>query len=87
MVSSPADADLVFEISWAFSTGPDILGRLRLVILDPKTHITLWTMSEAVRGATLLSNRDKNFDQAMTALLGRLNVLAAPAPPGGAAPN
>jgi hypothetical protein len=81
LVSSPADADLVLEISWVLTdTGLrlPVLGQLRLVVLDPKTHVTLWNFTEYVRGAVLLSNRDKNFDQAMTTVVNRLKILAVP---------
>ncbi len=84
LVSSPADADLVFEISWALTdTGLrlPVLGQLRLVIIDPKTRITLWNLTEYVRGALLLGNRDKNFDQAMNTIVARLKALTAPPPP------
>ena len=82
IVSSPADADLVFEISWVLTdTGLKlpVLGQLRLVIIDPKTHVTLWNFTEYVRGALLLSNRDKNFDQAMNTVVGRVKSLMLPA--------
>ena len=81
LVSSPADADLVFEVSWALTdTGLrlPVLGQLRLVVIDPKTHITLWTFTQYVRGAMLLGNRDKNFDQAMTTVVNHLKLLAVP---------
>src|SRR5208337_1946757 len=42
LVSSPADADLVFEISYEFGPVP----YLRLLILDQKTHFLLWPLSE-----------------------------------------
>jgi hypothetical protein len=78
LVSSPADADLVFEISWALiDTGLKlpVLGQLRLVVIDPKTHVTLWNFTEYVRGAILLGNRDKNFDQAMTTIMNRVKKM------------
>lgn len=81
LVSSLPDADLVFEISWVLTdTGLrlPVLGQLRLVVIDPKTHITLWSLTQYVRGAVLLGNRDKNFDQAMTIIVNRLKVLANP---------
>ena len=81
LVSSPADADLDFEISWVLTdTGLKlpVLGQLRLVVIDPKTHVTLWSLTEYVRGAILLGNRDKNFDQAMTIIVNRLRILANP---------
>jgi hypothetical protein len=84
LVSSPADADLVLEISWALTdTGLrlPVLGQLRLVVIDPKTRITLWNLTEYVRGALLLGNRDKNFDEAMNTVVARLKALTAPSPP------
>jgi hypothetical protein len=84
LVSSPADADLVLEISWVLTdTGLrlPVLGQLRLVVIDPKTHVTLWNFTEYVRGAILLSNRDKNFDQAMNTVVARLKALMLPPAP------
>ena len=81
LVTSPADADLVFEISWALTdTGLKlpVLGQLRLQVIDPKTHVTLWSFIEYVRGAILLGNRDKNFDQAMNTIVSRLKQLTEP---------
>ncbi len=81
LVSSPADADLVLEISWTLTdTGLrlPVLGQVRLVIIDPKTRITLWNITEYVQGALLLGNRDRNFDQAMTTVVNRLKILAVP---------
>lgn len=80
LVSSPADADLVFEVSWTLNGGTGlqlpVLGQLRLTVIDPKTRITLWNSTEYVRGALLLGNRDKNFDRAMTTILNRLKLVA-----------
>ena len=81
IVSSPASADMVFEISWVLSdTGLKlpVLGQLRLLIIDPKTHVTLWNITEYVRGALLLGNRDKNFVSAMNTVVSRMKLLASP---------
>jgi hypothetical protein len=91
LVQSPSDADLVLEISWVLSdTGLKlpVLGQLRLVVVDPKTHVTLWNFTEYVRGAILLGNRDKNFDQAMNTIVTRMKSLVngaggAPTKPSG----
>lgn len=84
VVSSPSDADLVLEISWVLTdTGLGrlpVLGQLRLVIVDPRTHVTLWTITEYVRGAMLLGNRDKNFDVAMNVIANRAQALMLPTP-------
>jgi hypothetical protein len=80
IVSSPASADLVFEISWVLSdTGLKlpVLGQLRLLIIDPKTHVTLWNITEYVRGALLLGNRDKNFVSAMNTVVSRMKLLVS----------
>jgi len=82
IADSPASADLVFEISWNLSdTGLKlpVLGQLRLLVIDPKTNVTLWTLTEYVRGALLLGNRDKNFDYAMTSIVNRMKALEGPA--------
>ena len=84
LVSSPSDADLVFEVSWALSdTGLKlpVLGQIRVLVIDPKTHITLWVFTQYVRGAMLLGNRDKNFDVAMTTVVNHMKLLAVPAAP------
>jgi hypothetical protein len=81
IADSPAAADLIFEISWNLSdTGLKlpVLGQLRLLVIDPKTHVTLWTLTEYVRGAVLLGNRDKNFDYAMNAIVNRMKALEVP---------
>lgn len=81
LASAPNSADLVLEISWDLTdTGLKlpVLGQLRLQIIDPKTHVTIWTITEYVRGAVLLGNRDKNFDAAMNAVVSRLKELAIP---------
>ena len=82
LVSSPAASDLVVEVSWILSdTGLrlPVLGQLRVTILDPRTHITLWTFNEYVRGAIFLGNRNKNFDQAMRTIMERIKKLTDPA--------
>ena len=81
LFASPSDADLVLEISWVLAdTGLrlPVLGQLRLVVVDPKAHVALWSLTEYVRGAVLLGNRDKNFDQAMNTIVNRLKNLVNP---------
>jgi len=53
-----------------------------LAIIDPITHITLWVFTAHIEHALLLSNRDKNFDQALNFLVNDLrNVASQPAAP------
>jgi hypothetical protein len=91
LVASPADAELAFEISFTCPVSTLDVSRgsgsfkydpqLRLVILDVKTHFTLWGITEHVESAILQSNREKNFDQAINRLVDDLKSLAAGTPP------
>jgi hypothetical protein len=88
LVSTPANADLIFEISWTFidvempldsksPNPPADLGHLKVTIIDPATHVPLWGLQEHVRNAILQSNRDKNFEQAMTELVNNVKLLSS----------
>src|SRR5260370_24913846 len=74
LLPAAAEADLVFEISFrdpiSFTEKlPVYSPELKLVILDPKTHVVLWTFIESVRTALLQGHRDENLDKAMTKLV------------------
>jgi hypothetical protein len=99
LVGAPADADLILEIGFtcpiesvsvtdgAFvSGGSSSAPQFRLVVLDPKTHVVLWTFIEHVSGAVLQGTRDKNFDQALAAIADDMKNLSSSAAsaPGGA---
>jgi hypothetical protein len=88
LVAAPGDADLVFEIRLiVFQLRTDRLAddttesdsQFRIVIRDPKTHETLWGLTEHAQGAVLQSNRDKNFEQAMAAVVAEVQRIAGPA--------
>lgn len=86
LVSAPADADLVFEISLY---GRDISAdpQLRLTILDPRTHVVLWTFVENVpAGSGREATRRKAWDGVLARLVNDLRLLTihpanAQAPP------
>lgn len=68
LVSAPADADLVLNVNLGiFPLNPGYAG-FRLSIIDPKTSIMLWTVSEPIDPAFLAKTAHKN----MVASLGRL---------------
>lgn len=89
LVASPADADLVLEIQLTViqvqrervmaddATAYD--PQIRLVIRDVKTRQTLWGRTEHVQAAVLQSNRDNNFQQAMSAIVAEVKRIAGPA--------
>lgn len=82
IVSTPAEADLVFAISFAApqfyngtltSYGPHF--ELRMV--DCKTHFLLWSLTEPVEGAFRKATWLKNFDHGLDNLMEDLKKLAA----------
>jgi hypothetical protein len=86
LVSTPDEADLVFEIRLT-SLQPMPLNnhiaqydsQFHLTIRDVKTHETLWGLTEHAQPAILQGNRDKNFEQAMGGILSELRRIAGPA--------
>jgi hypothetical protein len=87
-VTSPGDADLLFEIQFVLaqtaadvskgnSVGSGIDPQFRLTIRDPKSNAILWGLREHADWAILQSNRDKNFDEALNRVVGYLQKLAA----------
>jgi len=80
LVGTPADADLVFEISFAAPlVGADKLPTfapyLRLEILDAKTHFLLWTIVEPVQGAYRKTTWETNFNTGVTNLVSDLKNM------------
>jgi hypothetical protein len=96
-VFAPAGADLILEIRFRYqlvpnadNVGGDSAGpHLRVAILDPRTNVLLWALSRQVVASSGPHNKEKrvaNFDQAIAALAGDLNLLSSqPAPPAGSA--
>ncbi len=76
IVSAPADADLVLQIHVADARGGG-LSELDLVVLDPKTNVTLWTLSEHASAAGRQKTRDASLDRAISLLSDDLKRLAA----------
>jgi hypothetical protein len=74
LVSAPADADLIFEISFNES----ILGSAKfgLLVLDPKTHVLLWTFGEYVTETPKKPQREKNFEEGMASIVADAKSLA-----------
>jgi hypothetical protein len=79
LVSTPAEADLVFELQLTAPNGPsnadkskgasDPLPMLRLVIYDRPTHYVLWALTESIGPAALQKTHDHNFDEAVANLV------------------
>ncbi len=78
VVSVPADADLVLEIGFT-EKYERAIAQFRLIFIDPKTHVALWTIYKYVEPAGMTKNREKNYELAMTALLEDFKSTVAPA--------
>jgi len=80
LVSSPAQADLVFEIRGSAPAVGDVdnVGynpQLTLSILDPQTKVVLWTTSDNVRAYGTQKGRDRGLDQSVDVLVDKLAVV------------
>jgi hypothetical protein len=90
LVQDPDGADLVFEIQLNAPNGPanankqkgasDPLPMFRLLILDRKTHYTLWALTKSIEGANIQKTHDRNFDDALTTLTLDLKKLTTKLP-------
>lgn len=78
LLSAPSDADLILEIHFEDSGGTN---RLRLMILDPKTHTVLWAFTEYVAPWNTKSGARKSLDKSMGALSTDMLHLLTPAIP------
>jgi hypothetical protein len=76
LVAAPADADLALEISLSPETGCES-SRVKLVLLDTKTRIALWTFTESLQDAARQKTGDKNKRAAMNKLVEDLKSLTA----------
>ena len=73
LVSSPSDADLVFELEHAYSRENG--NELDVVIYDRKTHYILWKIFSEVGTCTLKSGCEKALDRAVDNLVHDLLLL------------
>ncbi|HEY1159135.1 MAG TPA: hypothetical protein VGE83_00805 [Terracidiphilus sp.] len=92
LVDDPADADLVLELQLTAPNGPskgskvngasDPVPMFRLVVYDRKTHYVLWAFTESIEIAFLQRTHDRNFDDALTAILVDFEALTGKPPAG-----
>jgi hypothetical protein len=90
LVNNPGQADLVLELQLTAPYGPtnankqngasDPLPMFRLVIYDAKTHYVLWAITESINVALLQKTHDRNFDDALTAILVDFEALTGKPP-------
>jgi len=76
LVSAPADADLVLQVTLGLSPVIGYAG-FKLSILDPKTNILLWTISEPIDPAILAKNARKNIAQSLSRLADDVKTVSS----------
>lgn len=84
LASSPAEADLVFELSsyslWLpADRGASFDAAYKLMLIDARTHFTIWSFVVHPEMAVLSSNRFKNHGLARAQIVTDLKVLFPPA--------
>jgi RNase adaptor protein for sRNA GlmZ degradation len=72
LVAAPGDADLVLDVNVIPNS---VVWQFKLEILDPKTGIVLWAISEPTRITASKKTRDKDFDDTINKLVGDLRTL------------
>ncbi len=88
LVASPSDADVILELHYEIDLGQAIGSRdsnrsvrqFRVVLIDPRTHTTLWSVTEATNYAGLQKNRNKDLDETTGKLVADLTGLLSPTP-------
>lgn len=90
LVDDPSQADLVLELQLVAPYGPtnankqngaaDPRPMFRLTVLDRKTHYVLWTVTQSVGLALLQKTHDRNFDDALSAVLNQFLAIAGKPP-------
>lgn len=94
LVGDPSDADLVLELRLTAPYGPSNANKVQgasdprpmftLTVYDRKTHYVLWTLTHTIEVAFLQKTHDRNFDEALAAMVSQFEALSgkqAPATP------
>jgi hypothetical protein len=76
LVTAPADADLVLQVTLGIHPVLTNYAGLRLSIFDPKTNVLLWTTSEPVDPAFLTKTARRNIADSLQRLTVDLTSLA-----------
>jgi hypothetical protein len=87
-VLDPNQADLILELHYEIDLGQAVAShdtnhsvrQFRVVLIDPRSHAVLWTLVERTNYALFQSNRNKNLDETVAALVNDFDLLVSPTP-------
>lgn len=90
LVDDPSQADLVLDLKLTAPYGPsrankmqgasDPLPMFTLTVFDRKTHYALWTLTRNIDFAVLQRTHDRNFDDALMAIVSQFEALGGKTP-------
>lgn len=88
LVRDPNKADLVLEMHYEVNLGQAVgsndsnrsVRQFRVMLIDPRSHTILWTIVERTNYAIFQSNRNKNLDETVGALVHDFDLLVSPTP-------
>ncbi len=85
LVPTPKSADLVLEMHYELTPGQtaghDDPRRFRVLLIEPASHIVLWSLTERTNYAAFQHNRDKNLDEMVARLTADFDALTSAQPP------
>jgi hypothetical protein len=81
LVSTPAEADLVMEVSFTaplsnVGNAPSYEPQMAVTIFDAKTHFKLWVITEETEGAIRKATWEKNFSETIANVIDDMKPLA-----------
>ena len=91
LVGDPGQADLVLELHYEIALGQAVAShdtnssvrQFRVVLIEPHTHVVVWSLTERTNYALFQSNRNKNLGETVGVLVKDLGSLlnVQPVPP------
>ncbi len=91
MVDDPNAADLILELHYEIALGQSVgssqglsgnsIRQFRVVLLDPHSHVVLWSLTERINYAVFQKNRNKNLDETVATLVSDFKALVSAIPP------
>ncbi len=89
MVADPNQADLVLELHYEIDLGQALASndshhtvrQFRVVLLDARAHVALWSLTERTNYALLQKNRNSNLDETVDRLVQDFSALTQSQPP------
>lgn len=82
LVDAPADADVVFAVRFTSpivdkATKYELVydPQLDLTIVDPRSHVVMWTITEHIQPANSVDENNRNFDHAVARMVDRSRSL------------